>query len=102
MILNRQTVQKRCDRRKRRHTSRFDGRGVFLAVVVDRERRHRLRPDVRYPTRVDVTFQRKKGQVVLDQIQTVDKARLVKHLGRLPDARCREVADILQQMFAYE
>jgi mRNA interferase MazF len=55
-----------------------------------------------YPTRVDVTFQRKKGQVVLDQIRTVDKARLVKHLGRLPEARSREVADLLQQMFAYE
>ena len=55
-----------------------------------------------YPTRVDVTFQRKKGQVVLDQIRTVDKARLVKHLGRLPEPRCREVAGLLQQMFAYE
>lgn len=55
-----------------------------------------------YPTRVDVTFQRKKGQVALDQIRTVDKARLVKQIGRLPEARAREVADLLQQMFAYE
>lgn len=55
-----------------------------------------------YPSRVDVTFQRKKGQVVLDQIRTVDKARLVRHLGRLPELRSREVADLLQQMFAYE
>lgn len=55
-----------------------------------------------YPSRVDVTFQRKKGQVVLDQIRTIDKARLVKHLGRLPEPRSREVADLLQQMFAYE
>jgi mRNA interferase MazF len=55
-----------------------------------------------YPSRVDVTFQRKKGQVVLDQIRTVDKARLAKHLGRLPEPRCREVASLLQQMFAYE
>lgn len=55
-----------------------------------------------YPTRIDVTFQRKKGQVVLDQIRTVDKARLAKHLGRLPEPRCREVANLLQQMFAYE
>jgi mRNA interferase MazF len=55
-----------------------------------------------YPSRVDITFQRKTGQVVLDQIRTVDKARLVKHLGRLPEPRCREVADLLQQMFAFE
>lgn len=55
-----------------------------------------------YPTRVDITFQRKKGQVVLDQIRTVDKARLTRRIGRLPEARAREVADILLQMFAYE
>jgi mRNA interferase MazF len=55
-----------------------------------------------YPTRVNVTFQRKEGQVVLDQIRTVDKSRLVKHLGRLPESRARGVADALLQMFAYE
>lgn len=54
-----------------------------------------------YPTRVDLTFQRKKGQVVLDQIRTVDKSRLVKRLGVLPEARSREVAGVLQEMFAY-
>lgn len=54
-----------------------------------------------YPTRVNVIFQRKKGQVVLDQIRTVDKSRLVRRLGALADARAREVAGILQEMFAY-
>ena len=54
-----------------------------------------------YPSRVNVTFQRKKGQVVLDRIRTVDKSRLVKRLGVLPDARAREVADVLREIFAY-
>lgn len=54
-----------------------------------------------YPSRVNVTFQRKKGQVVLDQIRAVDKSRLVKRLGVLPDARAREVAGVLREMFAY-
>ena len=36
-----------------------------------------------YPTRIPLTFQRKKGQIVLDQIRTVDKTRLVKRLGKL-------------------
>lgn len=54
-----------------------------------------------YSSRVDVTFQRKKGQVVLDQIRTVDKSRLVRRLGVLPDLRMREVADVLREMFAY-
>ena len=55
-----------------------------------------------YPSRVNLTFQRKKGQVVLDQIRTVDKARLVRRLGVLPEARAREVAGVLQEMFAYD
>lgn len=54
-----------------------------------------------YPSRVNVTFQRKKGQVVLDQIRTVDKSRLVRRLGVLPDVRAREVANVLREMFAY-
>ena len=53
-----------------------------------------------YPTRVDVTFQRKKGQVVLDRIRTVDKSRLVRRLGRLSEARAREVAAVLVEMFS--
>ena len=52
-----------------------------------------------YPTRVDITFQRKKGQVALDQIRTVDKTRLARRLGRLPDARARDVVDVLVEMF---
>ena len=54
-----------------------------------------------YPTRVAITFRRKRGQVVLDQIRTVDKSRLVRRLGRLPDARAREVSGVLVEMFAY-
>ena len=36
-----------------------------------------------YPTRVEVTFKRKAGWIVLDQICTVDKRRLVKKLGTI-------------------
>lgn len=54
-----------------------------------------------YPTRVNLTFQRKKGQVVLDQIRNVDKSCLVKRLGVLPEARARKVAGVLEEMFAY-
>ena len=35
-----------------------------------------------YPTRVACTFQDVRGQVVLDQLRTIDKDRLVKRLGR--------------------
>ncbi len=53
------------------------------------------------PTRVDITFQRKKGQMVLDQIRTVDKSRLVRRLGRMPEAQARDVSATLVEMFAY-
>ncbi len=53
------------------------------------------------PTRVDIAFQRKKGQVVLDQIRTVNKSRLVRRLGRLPEARARELSAVLVEMFTY-
>ena len=54
-----------------------------------------------YPTRVDVTFQDKEGQVVLDQIRTMDKSRLVRRMGHLPEDLARKIADTLQQMFAF-
>lgn len=53
-----------------------------------------------YPTRVPCSFQGKSGQVVLDQLRTVDKARLVKRLGRLDPATGDAVLDTLAEMFA--
>lgn len=53
-----------------------------------------------YPSRIACTFQGKRGEIVLDQIRTVDKTRLVRQLGRI-DARTRtRVLDTLQEMFA--
>ncbi len=53
-----------------------------------------------YPTRIPVRFQRKSGQVVLDQIRTIDKPRLVRRLGRISDKAAREVLAVLGEMFA--
>ena len=52
-----------------------------------------------YPTRVPCSFQGKPGQVVLDQLRTVDKTRLVKRLGRLDVAACDIVVDTLAELF---
>jgi len=52
-----------------------------------------------YPTRIDCTFQGIEGQVVLDQIRTVDKARLVKKLGQLSQTYGDRILDILTEMF---
>ena len=53
-----------------------------------------------YPTRVTTTFQGKRGQVVLDQIRTVDKSRLVKKLGSISSSAEDKVLSVLQEMFA--
>ena len=53
-----------------------------------------------YPTRVPVTFQQKKGQIVLDQIRTVDKSRLVKKLGAIDPPTRKKVLQTLSEMFA--
>ena len=53
-----------------------------------------------YPTRISCRFQRKPGQVVLDQLRTVDKTRLVRRLGRLDHRTQTKVLDGLAEMFA--
>lgn len=53
-----------------------------------------------YPTRVECRFRGKLGQVVLDQIRTVDKVRLVRKLGRLDTRIADRVLAVLQEMFA--
>lgn len=53
-----------------------------------------------YPTRVQVKFQGKSGQIVLDQIRTVDKTRLVKRLGRINRMTADRVLTLLAEMFA--
>ncbi len=52
-----------------------------------------------YPTRVPCTFQGKSGEVVLDQLRTVDKARLVKRLGQLDAATSDAVLATLAELF---
>jgi mRNA interferase MazF len=51
-----------------------------------------------YPTRVPVRFKGKDGWVVLDQIRTVDKRRLIKRLGRLDHATVQNVKAVIQEM----
>lgn len=53
-----------------------------------------------YPTRVDCSFQGKEGQIVLDQIRTIDKSRLIRKMGHLDNATQREVLAILADIFS--
>ena len=53
-----------------------------------------------YPSRVACRFGGKSGEVVLDQVRTVDKARLVKRQGTLDVKAAANVLAVLQEMFA--
>ncbi len=53
-----------------------------------------------YPTRVTCRFQGKAGRVVLDQMRTVDKIRLIKRLGHIGLSEQKAVLSVLAEMFA--
>jgi mRNA interferase MazF len=65
---------------------------VIIAPMTTRGRK--------YPTRIACEFQHKQGQIVLDQIRTVDKARLIRRLGRIDNQTQIEVLSVLQEMFS--
>lgn len=54
-----------------------------------------------YPTRINCRFKGKSGQIVLDQIRTVDKIRLTKKLGIINLDTQKKVASVLSEMFQY-
>ena len=53
-----------------------------------------------YPTRVPCRFKGREGQIVLDQLRTVDTSRLVRRMGRVDLATALTVLGILAEMFA--
>lgn len=55
---------------------------------------------ITYVTRVPVAFSEKNGHIVLDQIRTVDKSRLVKKLGTITHDEATKILITLQEMFA--
>ena len=53
-----------------------------------------------YPFRVPCRFGGKSGSIVVDQIRTVDRERLLRRLGRLAPATLGRTLSVLQEMFA--
>lgn len=54
----------------------------------------------KYPTRIGVELLNNERYIVLDQIRTVDKERLVKQIGQIGKAARKTTLDRLQEMFA--
>jgi len=51
-----------------------------------------------YPTRIPVTFKKKNGWVVLDQLRTIDKCRIIKIIGKLSTGKITDVKRVLNEM----
>ena len=51
-----------------------------------------------YPTRIPIRFNKKEGWVVLDQIRTVDRKRLIKKLGKIRAQEIQQVKSAIQEM----
>ena len=52
-----------------------------------------------YPTRVNLKFQGKSGQVAVDQLRAVDGQRLVRKLGKVSAKTAKAVSAVLVEMF---
>lgn len=69
----------------------------FISTVIVAPMTTKSRP---YPTRVSCRFKGKRGYVVIDQIRTIDKARLVKKLGNIDSQTRASVLALLNEMFS--
>lgn len=66
------------------------------AVVVPLTSQHR-----NVPTRISCRFQKRQGQLVIDQLRAVDCQRFLQRLGSIDKKTARETAQLLQQFFRY-
>ena len=53
----------------------------------------------KYPTRIEVKHDRKTGWIVIDQIRTIDKQRIIKVLGELSNPEIKELKSVLKETF---
>ena len=67
-------------------------RTLVIAPMITKQRN--------YKSRVAINFNGKQGQIMLDQIRTIDKKRLIKRLGGLSVRELQAVLSVLQEMFA--
>ena len=52
-----------------------------------------------YPTRAEVNHEKKKGWIVLDQIRTIDRQRIIKILGNLTEKEIVKVKAVLKETY---
>ena len=53
----------------------------------------------KYPTRIEVKHNKRIGRIVIDQIRTIDKQRIIKVLGILSQPEIKEVKAVIKETF---
>ncbi|SHI58043.1 PemK-like, MazF-like toxin of type II toxin-antitoxin system [Tangfeifania diversioriginum] len=53
----------------------------------------------KYPTRVKIRHDNKIGWIVLDQIRTIDKQRIIRLFGELQDSEIQELESVLKETY---
>ncbi len=51
--------------------------------------------------RPKISFMKKEGRILLDQIRAIDKKRIIKRLGHLDEEKAKELSELLVEMFRY-
>lgn len=67
-----------------------------LRTIVIAPMTTRSRP---YPTRVRVRHQKKTGWIVVDQIRTVDRKRVLSMVGNLSNPEIRRLKEIIRETY---
>ena len=66
-------------------------RTIVLAPMTTKSRK--------YPTRIEVKHDRKTGWIVIDQIRTIDKQRIIKILGELSNPEIKKLKLVMKETF---
>ncbi len=53
----------------------------------------------KYPTRIQVKHNNRKGMVAIDQIRIIDKSRIIKQFDRLTKSEVQKCKDIIRETF---
>jgi len=72
-----------------------DEMNKFLRTVIAAPLTHTMKA---YPSRVPCTVDGEKGMIMIDQVRTVDKQRLVSFIGKLKKAECERIKAVINEM----
>ncbi len=53
----------------------------------------------KYPTRIEVKHDEKQGLVVIDQIRTIDKQRVIRDFGKLSQTEIKKLKSVIKETF---